>query len=109
RVHALDLAVRHEDDAVHALQDQLPGGVVEDLAGDGVEVEARLEPAHGAELEGEEVEEERAVGLGREGDELALRVRVRLVVDPLEVRGLPAETRAAVDGRAVDLAGRLIE
>ena len=66
-------------DAVHALQDQLAAGVVEDLAGHGVEVEAGLEAAHRAELEGQEVEEERAVGLGGEGDELALRAAALLL------------------------------
>ena len=39
---AADLAVGHEDDAVHALQHQLAGGVVEDLAGHRVELEPDL-------------------------------------------------------------------
>src|SRR5262249_47129931 len=42
-LHALDLAVGDEDHAVHALQDQLAARVVEDLTGNGVEVEAGLE------------------------------------------------------------------
>src|SRR5262245_63369147 len=57
-LHALDLAVGDEDDAVHALQDQLPARVVEDLTRDRVEVEAGLEAADLAERERKEVEKE---------------------------------------------------
>ena len=45
-VHALLLGVGDEDDAVDAAQNQLAAGVVEDLSGDGVEVDARLEAAY---------------------------------------------------------------
>src|ERR1019366_8963703 len=83
--------------------DELTARVVEDLPGHGVEVEARLEPAHGAEVERQEIEEERAVGLGGERDELALGGRVRPVVDVLEVRRLSAEAGTVVNDLAVDL------
>src|SRR5574341_1303503 len=108
-LHPLDLRVRDEDDPVHALQDQLPARVVEHLAGDRVEVEARLEAADLAEREREEVEEERALRLGREGDHLALRVRVRLRVDVLQVGRLPAEAGAVIDDLAVDLARAVVD
>src|SRR5512138_114419 len=108
-LHALDLRVGHEDDTVHALQDQLPAGVVEHLAGDRVEVEAGLEPPDLAEREGQEVAEERALGLGRQGDHLPLRVRVRLRVDVLQVRRLPAEAGAVIDDLAVDLARAVVD
>ena len=42
RVQHRLLAVGHEHDAVRALQHHAPGGVVEDLAGHGVELDARL-------------------------------------------------------------------
>src|SRR5512138_195056 len=109
RLHALDLRVGDEDDPVHALQDQLPAGVVEDLAGDRVEVEARLEAADLAEREREEVEEERALGLRREGDHLALRVGIGLGVDVLEIRRLPAEAGTVIDDLAVDLARAVVD
>ena len=57
-----------EDDAIDALEDELAAGVVEDLTGNGVEVEASLEAAHRAQVEGQEVEEQRPVGLGGEGE-----------------------------------------
>src|SRR5690606_14239179 len=71
RVHALRLRVGDEDETVDTLQDQATRGVVVDLPGYGVEVEARLEAADGTEIDGQEVEEERALLLGRERDELA--------------------------------------
>ena len=92
--HALDLRVGHEDDAVDALEDELARGVVEDLAGHRVEVEARLEAADLAEGQRQEVEEEGALGLRREGDHLPFAVGIRPLVDVLQVRRLPAETRA---------------
>ena len=108
-LHALDLRVGHEDHAVDALQDQLAGGVVEDLAGHRVEVEAGLEAADLAERERQEVEEERALGLGGEGDHLPLRLRVGLGVDVLEVGRLPAQAGAVVDDLAVDLARAVVD
>src|SRR5437762_11029353 len=91
--HALDIGVFHgplgvadEDDAVHALQDELAGGVVEDLAGDGVELDPRLEASDDADVEGEEVEKEGPVRLRLERDHLAARARGRPAVDMVEVR-----------------------
>jgi hypothetical protein len=107
--HPLVLAVGHEHDAVHALQDQLPAGVVEHLARHGVEVEAGGEAADGAQVEGQEVEEQRAVRLGREGDHLALRLRRGLVVDVLQVGRLAPEAGAVVDDLAVDLFAGVVD
>src|SRR5690606_26006562 len=58
RLEAVGQRVGDEDHAVDAAQDQLAGGVVEDLAGDRVEVEAGLETADLPEAQGQEVEEE---------------------------------------------------
>src|SRR5512146_833650 len=63
RLHALDLAVGDEHDAVHALQDQLAAGVVVHLPGHGVEMEARLEAADRPQVHREEIEEQGALGL----------------------------------------------
>src|SRR5262249_4337767 len=105
RLHPLHLAVGDEHHSVHALEDELAAGVVEDLSGHGVEVEAGLEAPDLSQREGEEVEEERPVGLGAQADQLALRLRIGLVVDVLEVGRLPAQTWAVIDDLAVDLAG----
>src|SRR5436309_630393 len=68
RFHALDLAVGHEDEAVHALEDELAARVVVHLSRHGVEMKPRLEAANRAEVHGQEVEEQRALGLGGEGE-----------------------------------------
>src|SRR3954454_3481379 len=109
RFHARLLRVSDKDHAVDAFQDQLARGVVEDLARNGVEMEARFETANRAEVEREEVEEERAIRFRRERDQLAFRLRVRLVIDPLQVRGLAAETGTVIHDLAVDLARRVVD
>jgi len=51
-LHPLDLAVGHEDATVHTLEDQFPGGVVENLARNGVKVEPGFEPSDIAQGQG---------------------------------------------------------
>jgi hypothetical protein len=88
-VHPLDLAVGDEHHAVHALEDQLPGGVVVDLARHGVEMEPGLESPDRAQVHRQKIEEQGAVRLRREGDHLPraagatlLYTNSRLVVLP---------------------------
>src|SRR5262249_56557762 len=83
-------------------------GVVEDLARDSVEVEARLEAPDLADFEREEIEEERPVRVGRERDQTPACPGRGLLVDVLQVGGLSAEARPVVDELAVDLPGRVI-
>src|SRR5205085_2113480 len=108
-VHALFLRIGYEDDAIDTAQDELAAGVVEDLSGDGVEVETGLEATDGAEVERQEVEEQSTDRLGGERDHLALLLVTGLVEDHLQVRRLAAESGAVIDDLAVDLAGREID
>jgi hypothetical protein len=55
-------------------------------------VKARLEALHRAQLERKKVEEQRAIHLGGQRDELALRRRIDLVVHVLDVGRLAAQT-----------------
>ncbi len=96
--------VGHKDDAVHTPQDQLAAGVVKDLAGDGVEVEAGLEALHLPQVQRQEVKEEGALVLGGQGDHLSLAPLRDPAVNPLEVGGLPRKPGAIVDDLEVDLA-----
>src|SRR5687767_13972704 len=50
RLHALELRVADEDDAVHAFQDQLAAGVVVHLPGHRVQMEPGLEAANRAQV-----------------------------------------------------------
>ncbi len=90
------LAVGHEHDAVDALQDELARRVVEDLARHRVELQAHLHAPDEADVQGQEVEEERAVRLRFQAHHLAARLRRGLLMDVLEVRRLPAQARTVV-------------
>ena len=63
-LHFLVGGVGDEHEAIHAAQDELAGGVVDHLPGDGVELELGLVALDGDRLQGEEVEEQRAVRAG---------------------------------------------
>jgi hypothetical protein len=54
-------------------------------------MKTRLEAANRAEVDGKEIEEECALGFGRERYELAPRLRLDLAVDVLEIRSFAAE------------------
>src|SRR5690606_4664567 len=108
-VHPVRLGVGDEDDAVHALQDEPPAGVVVYLPGHGVQVEPGLEAADAPQVHGEEVEEERALRLRGQRDELSAGLRVDPLIYVLEVRGLSAEAGPVVDDLAVDLPARVVD
>ena len=72
-------------------------------------MQARLESSDRAEIEGEKIEKQRAIRLGRKRNHLAFLSRACVVVDPLQVGGFTAETRTIVDKLAVDLASRKID
>src|SRR5438876_1199888 len=93
----------------HALEDQLAARVVVHLARHRVEVEPGLEAADGAQVDWQEVEEQRALGLGGERDHFAARIGRHFAVNVLEVGRLAAQARAVIDELAVDLAGRVVD
>ena len=72
-------------------------------------VKTGLETVDLAEIEGQEVEEQRPLVLGRQRDHLALGLTGDRRVDLLEVRGLAREARAVIDDLEVDLAGREVD
>jgi len=109
-LEALDIRLTHgslgigdKDQAVHTLQNEFSCGVVENLSGDGVELESRLESTDRAHLDGEQIEEQSTVGLGLERHHFAARIRIRLGVDVAQIRRLAAQTRTVI----YDLGGHL--
>src|SRR5271157_267537 len=104
-VHSFFLGIRHKHHAVHAPQNQLAAGVVEDLPRHRVKMEAGFEPANTAEVEGKEIEEKSAVGFCSQGDHFPAGFPQGLIKNPLEVGGLTAQTSAVVNDLAVDFAG----
>src|SRR5438309_3293727 len=71
-------------------------------------MEARLESAHGSQIQRQEIEEQRAVGFRCQGNHFAFLILSGVVVHPLQVRGLPAETGAVIHELAVNFARRKI-
>ena len=108
-VHAFFLGVRHENDTVYATQDQLAAGIVEDLAGYRVKVDASLEAANTAEIEGQEVEEKGAFRLRGQRDHLALLLLAGLLINKLQIGRLAAETGAVIDDLAINFPGREVD
>jgi hypothetical protein len=72
-------------------------------------VEACFEAANGAEIQRKKIEEQSAVRLRGERYHFALLVLARVVVDPLEVGGLAAQTWTVVHELAVNFASRKID
>src|SRR4030095_14673958 len=88
---------RHQDDAIRALEHELSRGVVIDLAGHGIDLELRGHARDGPEVEGQKIEEERAITFGRNGSQLAHVAPGSLAVYHLEVRGLAAQAGSVID------------
>src|SRR6266436_4661667 len=72
-------------------------------------MEACFEPSHGSQIQGEKIKEQSAVGLGGQGNHLALLILPGMVVDPLQVGGLSAQTRTVVNKLAVNFARRKVD
>jgi len=68
----------------------------------------RLETPDRAELQGHEIEKQRAVGFSCKADQLAARLGRGRVEDVLQVGRLTTQTRAVVDDLAVDFSGSVI-
>ena len=75
----------------------LARGVVDHLAGHGVELELGLEPLDDDRVQGQKIEEQRPVGRGGQRDEFAFVDVVDLTVDVGQVRRLTAQRWAVVD------------
>src|SRR5438105_13998 len=72
-------------------------------------MEARLEAANRPQVQRKEIEEQRAVGLRGQRHHFALLVLPRVIVNPLQVGGFPAETWAVVHQLAINFARRKID
>src|SRR5271170_7458910 len=104
RIEALFLRIGDEDDAIGAFQDQAAAGFVENLSGNGVEMETGAKAAHGAQIERKKIEEKSAIGFGGKRNHLSLLIRSGVLIDPLQVGGFAAKARAVVNKLAVNFA-----
>ena len=108
-IHSLFLRIGHENNPVNTFQNQLARCVVKHLTGNRVQVEARLKSADRAQLERHEIEEQRAVRLSGEADELAPCLGRGRVEDVLQVGRLTTQAWAVVNDLAVDFSGSVID
>jgi hypothetical protein len=109
RIEPFLLRIRDKHHTVGAFQNQFAAGFVEDLPGHSVKMNPRLESANRAEVDGKKIKKERAVSLRRKGDHLPFLSRPCVVVDPLQVGGLTAQTWAVVHELAINFASRKID
>ena len=65
-LHFFVLGIGDEDEAIDAAEDELAGSVIDDLAGNGIELEFGFETFDGNGFYGEEVEEKGSIGAGCE-------------------------------------------
>ena len=72
-------------------------------------MKARLESAHRSQIQWQKVEEKRAVRFRRQGHHFALLVLSRVIVDPLQVGRLSAQTWTVIHELAVNFASRKID
>lgn len=100
--HAFDLAIGDEDHAIDAFENKFSAGVVEDLAGHGVQMKSRSKAADFPEGEREKIEEEGAFGFGGEGDHAPFHFRAGLIVNVLQIACFTAEAGTVVDDLAID-------
>src|SRR5262249_42887201 len=72
-------------------------------------MEAGLEAAHGAQVERKKIEKQGAVGFGRQRNHFSFLILPGVVVNPLQIRGLSAQTGTVVHQFAVNFARRKID
>ena len=101
--------VDDEDEGVGALEDQAPRRGVHRLAGDREDLETQVEAPEAGGLQGQQVEQDRAVLGGVDRDHLAPAPTVGALVENLEIGGLPAQRRAVVDHLDLDRAVPMVE
>src|SRR5258706_13951079 len=88
---------------------RLARGVVEALAGVGVELEGGPEPADDAGVDGEQIKKARSVCFRLQADHLAAALRRGLGVDVVQIGRLSTEARTVVNDLRGHLHRRVIE
>src|SRR6202030_422833 len=72
-------------------------------------MEARFESAHRSQIQRQEVKKEGTVGFRRQRNHFPFLILPGVIVDPLQVGGLSAQTRTVVHQLTVDFARRKID
>src|SRR6185369_5606576 len=108
-IHAFALGVGDEDYSVDSLQNKLPACVVKDLARNGIQMKSSLESADGTQIERQKIEEQGAIRLGCETDQLSLGLRGGRIVDVLQIGCFSTQSWAVINNLAVDFARCVVD
>ena len=108
-IEALRLGVRDEHDSVGAAENELPSRRVVDLSGNRVELQLDRDVAYLQKLDGQIIEVERSIGVGRQLQHVAPVLGLRRSVHMLERRRLAAEPGAIKDHLEEELAPEAID
>src|SRR5919108_827238 len=103
------LAVGDEHHSIGSLKNELARRLVVDLARNRVELQSRGEAGDAAEIQREEIEKERAIGLRRERHHLPFPLVRDLTVDVVQVGRLPRPPGPVVDDLARNLARGVVD
>src|SRR5204862_4916921 len=106
--HFFPLRIGHKNNSVDTPQHQLPGRVVNYLAGDGIKLKLGHESLDHDRIQRKKIEKECAFGRSRERNQIAAVQRIDPLVNVVEVRGLAAQRRPVVDNLELNLAARVI-
>ena len=94
--------VGHENNAVNSPEHKFPGGVVHDLPGNGVELDANGHVHYLADIKRQEVEKQRSVSLGVDGHHLTANLFGHRLVYIEQIRGLAPSARSIIDYLSLD-------
>src|SRR6185503_16134033 len=95
--HFFPLRIGYEHDAIDAAQDELTGGIVNDLTRNGVELKLGDKAFNNQSVEREKVEEQGAVGGSSERNKVATILRVNALMDVTEISGFAAQRRTVIN------------
>ena len=109
RFEAVRRRIGDENEAIGAMENELAGRIIVDLAGHGVELEACLVAVDFCRMHREEIEEERAVRRGGERYEVTTLLLIHFGVDVSEIGRLATEGGATVDNLERDLFGLVVD
>jgi hypothetical protein len=107
-LHFFPLRIGHENEPIDAAQNQLPGGVVNYLAGNGVELKLGHKTLDHHCVEREKIEKECALGGCRQRNQVAAIQRIDPLMNVIQVRRFAAKRGTVVNDFELNLATRVV-
>ena len=102
-LHLLPLGIGDEDDAINVPQYKLPGGVVNHLPGNRVQLELHFEAVQSDCVDREKIKKKCSIGLCRKGDQIAAAGRRNSRMDVQQIACFASERRPVIDNLELNL------